>query len=112
MAKLDDPRKRDRFGAARVFAIVLGIAAILASAEFYALWRARHADAPVAVTPAKVAIEGPLGAIDTPVDVIQKSVLLMATTQYQSRTPEYVVAGTSSVSVTAPVVETTAGVGC
>jgi hypothetical protein len=66
MANADDRRKRDRFGTARIFALVLGIAAVLASAEFYALWRARHVDAPVATTPAKVTIEGPIGAIDTP----------------------------------------------
>jgi hypothetical protein len=66
MANVDGPRKRDRFGTARIFVLVLGIAAVLASAEFYALWRARHVDAPIAATPAKVAIEGPLGAIDTP----------------------------------------------
>ena len=67
MAGVDDPRKRDRFGTARIFALVLVIVALLAGAEFYALWRARHADAPVAVAPIKAAIAGPIGAIDTPV---------------------------------------------
>jgi len=61
---------RGRFGTVGAFACVLGIAAAIASLEFYALSQSRHVDAPPPRTrPAqKAAVEGPIGAVDTPAD--------------------------------------------
>jgi hypothetical protein len=65
-------RPRGRFGTARLFAIVLAIAAAIAGAEFYALYQAREARLaptsralPVAAAPA-VEADRPIGAIDAP----------------------------------------------
>src|SRR5436190_13169056 len=70
MTNAEKTRTRERFGTARFFAIVLAIAAAIASAEFYALWQSRHADVPppVAQVAPKAPVEGPIGAVDTPVD--------------------------------------------
>ncbi|HEY3178752.1 MAG TPA: hypothetical protein VGL25_07715 [Casimicrobiaceae bacterium] len=68
--KVDQARGRERFRTVRIFAIVLGIAAALAGAEFYALWQSRHIDtpAPVAHVVPKAPVEGPVGVIDVPAD--------------------------------------------
>jgi Bacterial Ig domain len=70
MTNAEKPRKRERFSSVRVFAIVLGICAAIASAEFYALWQSRRVDAPppVAEVAPKAPVEGPVGAVDTPAD--------------------------------------------
>ncbi|HET9046680.1 MAG TPA: hypothetical protein VFO33_06960, partial [Casimicrobiaceae bacterium] len=68
------PRKPWRFGTARVFALVLIIAATIAGAEFYALYQARqerlapaapHAPASQVSAP-QPQTEPPIGAIDVP----------------------------------------------
>ena len=63
---------KERFGTFRGFAVVLGIAASIAGVEFYALLQSRHVEPPptarTAHTAQKAAIEGPIGAVDTPVD--------------------------------------------
>jgi hypothetical protein len=68
MANADDPRKRDRFGTARIFAIVFGVIAAIASAEFYALWQARRIEplAPPAEVAEKADGAGRVGAVDAP----------------------------------------------
>ena len=70
MTGSETPHTRERFGTARVVAIVLAIAAAIASAEFYALWQSRHLDAPapVAQVAPKAPVEGPIGAVDSPAD--------------------------------------------
>ena len=70
MISAERTRARERFSTVRVFAIVLAICAAIASAEFYALWQSRHADAPppVAQLVPKAPVEGPIGAVDMPRD--------------------------------------------
>jgi hypothetical protein len=73
---LDDRRKpRERFGTARLFALVLAVAATIAGAEFYALYQSRQArlaptQPPAAAAPATAVTaaqgEAPVGAIDVP----------------------------------------------
>ncbi len=77
------PKPRSRFGTARLFALVLGIAATIAGAEFYALYRSRQANelpppapaqtiadssppAAPASAPAPPRRDPPIGAIDMP----------------------------------------------
>ena len=57
-----------RAGTLRVVAIVLGIAAAISGAEFFALRQSRHVDAPQPVAQQKAPIEGPIGAVDTPAE--------------------------------------------
>jgi hypothetical protein len=61
---------RERFGTLGAFATVLGIAAAIASLEFYALSQSRHVDTRPSPAQAvqKAPAEGPIGAVDTPVD--------------------------------------------
>ena len=73
----DAKAPRDRFDVPRIFAIVLGIIATIAGAEFYALWHARHAESLAALAPSVAtqappssdvgsAVAGPIGAVDVP----------------------------------------------
>jgi hypothetical protein len=69
MQQADAPRRREPFGAVRIVAIVIGIAATLAGAEFYALWHARRASLPPPPPPAQAvsaSVTGPIGAVDAP----------------------------------------------
>src|SRR5262245_33204632 len=66
-------RSRARFGTAKLFALVLAVAAAVAGAEFYALYQSRQARlAPVQTAPvaekavAQPAAEPPIGVIDAP----------------------------------------------
>jgi hypothetical protein len=66
----DRTRRGERFGTLAAFGTVLGIAAAIASLEFYALSQSRHIDTrpPPAQAAQKAPAEGPIGAVDTPVD--------------------------------------------
>ena len=77
----DAKAPRDRFDVPRIFAIVLGIIATIAGAEFYALWHARHAESLAALAPGVATQAPPSSDVGSAVAVLARGELPYATGQ-------------------------------